>query len=98
MYNLTEITTANDTLQFVQKVNVNLMGNWLGVMILMVLYVIVFLAFLSQTRQPVRSMTGAAFISLGLSILMFLLGLVPMLAIYISAIILAAGLAAWNLD
>ena len=98
MYNLTQVGEANNTLEFVQNINTTLMAGWFGVMILGVLFLITFLAFLAQTGQPMRSLTGAGFIGMGFSILLFLLGLIPLIAVYIMIVILAVGIAAWNTD
>lgn len=98
MYNLTTAGNVTNVLQFTQNVNTYLMDGWFGVMILGVLYVIMFMAFLANTRQPVRSFTGASFIGMGLSFLMFIMGLVPVIAVYVMVISLAAGIAFWNLD
>lgn len=97
-YNLTNATDVNGTLEFVQTVNEQLMGGWYGPMILIVAFVILFMAFTNATRMPVKSFVGASFLTALFSMLLFTVNLVPPIAVFAPLILSAIGVAFWKLD
>ena len=103
-YNLTIIGQSNSTVEFIQNVNNVLLttGNnpigWLGIIILVLVFMILFISFVASTRQPIKSMTGAAFITTIISFLVVGMGLAPEMAVWIPAIGTALGIALWKLD
>lgn len=89
-YNLTPIGNSTGLLGFFQLVNNNIMSNMMGVLMLFVIAVISFMAFLASTNDAGKSLTAASFIAAGLSIMLRAVDLVPNLAMFICIIL--AGL------
>ena len=98
VYNLTDIARVNSSVEFVQNVNSQLSMGWFGPIILISIFTIVFMAFMWRTGLPVKSATGAAFIAFTTSLFFLAIGIVPVMATWITLIILALGVAFWNLD
>ena len=89
-YNLTLVAGNSTTfLGYIQGVNSELMRGWLGILILLSLFFIVFIAFMQSTGNTSKSLAGASFIAFGLAIMLKILGLIPNLALFITLI--AAG-------
>jgi hypothetical protein len=97
-YNLTLISQSNNTVDFMQNINTVLVDGWLGIIILGVLYSILYIAFIFATGQPVKSFTGASFICFGISLMLLIMGLVPVLAVWVMLVASALSIAFWNVD
>lgn len=98
VYNLTRIGNINSSLDFIQNINTELMRGWYGVLILGSLFVIIYMAFVFSSKQPVKSFTGASFISFGLAMLLYIAELVPVIAVWVCLIGTAISIAFWKLD
>ena len=98
LYNLTKVATINSSLDFIQNVNTELMRDSYGLLILSTIMVIVYIAFVYSTKEPVKSFTGTCFIGFGLAMLLFMIDLVPMIAIWVTLIGTALSIAFWKLD
>ena len=97
-YNLTKVSNFNTTAQMLQNVNTELMSGVLGMLILVAICVILYMAFVFATRQPVKSFTGVAFIGSMLAMLLFIMELVPLVAVWILLIGCGVSIAFWNLE
>ena len=94
MYNLTGIIDNSTTMPgFVQGVNSVLTFDLLGVLILITITIIALIAFLQSTGDPNKSIAAASFISFGMAIFLKMLGLIPNLALFITLVLSAAGIA-----
>ena len=80
-------------LQFTQGVNNVLMFGWLGIFILIGVSVVFLLAFIYKTQDVNKSVSATAFIAFSLSISLRALDLLPDLALYITLIAVAVGIA-----
>ncbi len=97
-YNLTAIGGFNSTVEFLQNVNTHLMRDAYGILMLTVLAVIIYIAFIYSTKMPVRSITATSFLTFGFALLFHAMELIPPIAIYVPLVILALSLAFWNVD
>jgi hypothetical protein len=95
-YNLSAIS-ANTTgmLGFFKGVNNVLMFGWLGVLFLLVIGLICFMAFMVSTNDVRKSFIATSFISFGLSIFLRAMSLVPDFALYV-CLVLSAISVAWS--
>lgn len=94
MYNLTSLASnATGILGFVQGVNDILMLGWLGIMLLIGLTTIIFIAFVQTTGDASKSISATAFIAFGLAIFLKMISLIPNLALYITLIVAAVSIA-----
>jgi len=90
-YNMTSLgSNSSGILGFVQGVNSELVGGYLGIMILIMLSVLMFMAFMGRTGDVKKSIIGTSFLAFGISLFMAALSLIPNLAIFICLIM--AGL------
>ena len=93
-YNLTNVSQyGHGVLGFTQGVNQEIMGGWLGILILCMLTGVFFIHFIYKTNDPGRSLGATAFLCFGLSILLRAVNLLPDLAMFIALIICAATVA-----
>lgn len=92
VYNMTGIA-GNSTLEFVQGINTTLMGGWLGALFLIGITVMMFISFTVSTNDFKRSIAPAMFIAFVLSLSMVALDLLNPLAIFITLIGAAIGIA-----
>jgi hypothetical protein len=93
-YNLSGIgENTTGMLSFTQGVNNNLMFGFLGILLLVVISVICYIAFLASTDDAGKSFAATAFIATMLSILLRAVDLIPNLALIICVITLALTLA-----
>ena len=94
MYNLTAISSnSTGLLGMTQGVNSVLMGNSLGVLLLIGIATILFMSFQFRTGDPAKSMAATAFLTFGLSLFLWGAGLIPPLAMFITLSGSAAALA-----
>ena len=95
-WNLSYIASnTTGILSFIQGVNTVLMQGWLGVLLLIAITVICFMAFMVSTNDVRKSIIGSSFIAFGLSLFLKAMSLVPNLAIFI-CLIAAAASVAWS--
>ena len=94
VYNITYIGNSTSFLVFIQRVNSHIMQGWLGTLILIAVFGITFMSFVTKTEDPKRSICASAFVCMVLSLLMMTLNLVPQLAFWLSVIVfgISAGL------
>ena len=94
IYNITSIgQNSSGILGFVQGINSELVGGFLGIMILIMLAVLMFMAFMGRTGDVKKSIIGTTFLSFGLSLFLAALNLIPNLAIFICLILAALSVA-----
>jgi len=93
-YNLTSIVSnATGPIGIVQGINSVLMFDMLGIFLLLALSAIVFITFVQTTGDTGKSMAATGFIGFILSLMLYVMGLVPPLAFYISLIVAAGAIA-----
>ena len=97
-YNLTDIGAVNNSIEFIQNINTQIMGGHYGTLILITISVIIYMAFVFSSRQPVKSLVATAFISFGLSLFLVTVELISPLAVWICLVAAGIGLAFWNTD
>ena len=86
-YNLSAISDNSTTLLgLTQAVNTELVGGYLGVLLLIGLTIVVLTSLIFVTRDPGASFAAAAFISFGFSLFLRALDLIPNLALFITLI------------
>ena len=94
VYNLTGIGTNTTSLvTLVQGVNENLMQGWLGILFIIGIATIAFIAFQTNTGDVKRSFTVSTFIAFSISIMFMAVGLINALTLYISLAMVAIALA-----
>ena len=90
-YNLTGASgNISGLLSFTQVVNSTLMGGYLGILLLIVITAICFMAFITATGDARKAFGAASFIAFGCSIFLRAMSLIPDLALFI-VLICAAG-------
>ncbi len=92
IYNLTNISNVNTTIEFVQNVNTELMSGFLGLLILIGITTVVFISFHQATNDTKTSIAASAFIAFTLSIFLAALQLLNPVAMVITLIIAAAAI------
>lgn len=93
-YNLTTMGNASGIVGLMQTVNSELMFNWFGVLTILTIFLISFIAFLVATgNNPRKSMSAACFIAFGLSMLLRILELVSDFVVIIALIATAISVA-----
>ena len=97
-YNLTAVANANNTVQMFVNVNTHIMDGWLGVFILIVIFAVLYINFVFHSQKPIKSFTGASFITAIVSILFFIVGFGPVLAVWVLLVGVGLSIAFWNLD
>jgi len=96
VYNLTGMSgNITGLLSFTQAVNSTLMQGMLGVLLLIVITVICFMAFVTATGDARKAFGASSFIAFGCAIFLRAMSLIPDLALFI-AIICAAGAIAFS--
>ena len=93
-YNLSMVANQSGLVPIMQQVNSELMFNWFGIMILIAIAIILFMAFLKNTDDTKKSMAAAAFITFVSSLFLRGMDLVPDLAIFVTLIAVSIA-AAW---
>ena len=88
-YNLTLISAnSTSTIDMIRIVNSELLNNLFGVLLLLVAFAIVLLSTLSSTENAQKSFFAAAFVSMIVSYMLLILGLVSIYAALITTSIL----------
>ena len=93
MYNLTTVGNFTSILGMTQNVNTYLMGGWLGTLILLGLYAIIFISSMYTTGDMHKAVATASFIGFVLSLALSGLGLIPPFAIFLTLIGAGIGVA-----
>ena len=93
-YNLTDIVSNSTSLvTLTQGVNTVLMGGFLGVMLLLSLFIVLISSFFFVTRDWPKSFAASTFICFIFAIFLRAMSLVPNLAVFITLIATAAAVA-----
>ena len=98
MYNLTYVANSSSILVFAQRVNTHLMSDALGVLFLMIVFFIAFIATLQKTHSAGKSTAVASFIGFTVSLLLTALSLTPALSIMVMLILLAISVAMLKME
>lgn len=86
-YNLTAIVSnSTDYVSFAQGINNVLMFGYLGLLILLGLGAVIFIAFQSNTNDTRKSVGATSFICFGLALLLASLNLINELALFITLV------------
>ena len=94
LYNLTSLGNATGFLGFTQGVSSLLMEDMLGILFLVVIYVIALISFMTANPDnPKPAFIGASFIGFIVCLGLWIVSLVPVLALYVSIILLAGSVA-----
>ncbi len=100
-YNLTQIATnTTGILGMTQGINEELMFGWLGIILLIGLSAIIFIAFIKTTGNTQKAMTATGFITFILALLLRAMQLITNdLVLFITLIICAGAIAiTWRRD
>jgi len=101
-YNLTSVSNTTGLLDFIQKIDNNIFcipsgcggdGGLLGTTIMIILFGILMINFISNGKEFNSSLMGASFICSLIGGLLFLMELVTPTAIYISVLVWAGSVA-----
>lgn len=95
MYNMSKFSNSSGMLDFIQAVNEHLMFNWLGVIFLVAIVVICFMAFFTATNDVRKAVMASSFIGFGMCLFLKAMSLIPNLAVFICLIIAAISVA-WS--
>lgn len=89
-YNLTGMS-ANVTgiASFIQYINTNIMDSLLGAMFLLIIFSVALISFLNTTKDAGKSMIGASFITVTISLLFLALNIIKPLYFFIPVVLLA---------
>ena len=91
-YNLSGISgNTTGVLSMVQGVNDVLLFGWFGVLILLAVFFISLISFIMGTQQASKALIGASFVSMVISFLLFIIDLVPSLAVLICVLLFAGS-------
>jgi len=97
-YNLTYIANQSGNASivgFTQVLNTEVMQGWLGILILIGVCTVAFLGFYKSTRNPMLSFIAVSWLNFILCFFLWMLSLVPNIAIFIS-LLATAGLIAFS--
>lgn len=97
-YNLSYVANSSGMVQFMQRINSELMKGYFGVSILLTFAAISFIAFMTATNNRGKSFIGAAMISFVMCMFLRALELVPNFAFYVCLIIAALSVGFAKLD
>lgn len=92
-YNLTALANATDLLSIAQNTSSILFQDMLGNLFLFIIFVIATMAFYQSNGDIGKAITGSAFITFILSIILLTVSLASPVAVYLSLIITAGALA-----
>lgn len=92
-YNITVVGNSSGFLEVVQNLNTELMFGWFGVLMLIAIGGILFIAFVTTTNSTRKSFAATAFICFALSIILRAVELVPDKALLFTLIFAAIGVA-----
>ncbi len=97
-YNVTAIAKVNSTMEFLQNVNTDIMNGFFGNMIIMMIAIITYMAFVRATNQPVQAFAGAGFVSFTFALLFYMMNMASVWAVWVSLAVTAISVAFWNMD
>ena len=100
-YNITAVSNTTGILDFIQKIDKYIFcvgsgcgtGGLLGTTILLIVFSILMINFLSNNKDFNSSLMSASFICTLLGGFMFLIGIIPAIALYISILVWAISVA-----
>jgi hypothetical protein len=92
-YNMSYVGNSTDLLTLTQRVNETLMLDMLGVLFLMAVFCVAFIAFYQSTLQSGKAFLASSFICAMLSILLMAVSLLPAWAVFLAWTSTAIGLA-----
>ena len=90
---LTYIANSSGVVEFVQRTNSGLVDGYLGLLIFLMVYIIILLAFVFQTGEFGKALATSSFIGFGISMTLVALGLLHPLTIFVMLILTAGGVA-----
>ena len=101
VYNITAVSNTTGILDFVQKIDRYIFcvgsgcgtGGLLGTSILLIVFAILIINFISNGKDFNSSLMSASFICTLLGGFMFLIGIIPAIALYISILVWAISVA-----
>ena len=92
VYNLSGISgNTTGVLSMIQGVNDVLLFGWFGVLILLMVFSISLISFIMGTQQASKSFIGASFTTMVISFLLFVVNMVPPLAVLICVLLFAGS-------
>jgi len=100
-YNITAVSNTTGILDFIQKIDKYIFcvgsgcgtGGLLGTSIVIIVFAILMINFLSNNKDFNSSLMSASFICTLLGGFMFLIGIIPAIALYISILVWAISVA-----
>ena len=93
-YNLTGIgENSTGLLGFMQGVNSTLMLGWLGILMLIAIVMICFMAFMTATGDVKKAVGASSFVGFGSAIFLKAMSLIPDLALFICLVAFAGSIA-----
>ena len=97
-HNITQIAKVNSTMEFIANVNNDLMGGFFGNMIVIIIAVMTYMAFVRATNQPIQAFAGAGFVSFTFALLFYMMNMASVWAVWLSLAVTAVSVAFWNMD
>lgn len=98
-YNLSGIAqNITSPVDLAQGINTQLMHGYQGIIWLVIIWAIAFISFTASTNKPIKSMAASSFIAFGFSIMLYIIELVPEIAIFITLLATSMSLAFSNLE
>ena len=83
-YNLTQMANSSGIVELMQTVNSELMFNTFGIMILITIWLVSFMAFYSASGSNApKALAGASVISFGISMMLIILDMRPEYGVYL---------------
>ena len=82
-YNLSGMANSSGIVDLMQTVNSELMFGLMGVMILLTLFFITFMAFYSSSGEAGKSLAASSVICFGLSMLLIILDMISEFVVYL---------------
>lgn len=92
-YNITHVANSTGLLQFVQRVNSEIMNEWLGNSFLFMIFCIILISILAKTDNARKAFATASFVCFTFSLLLRALEMVGGKAVYITLILAAFSVA-----
>lgn len=93
LYNLSNVTAANNTLQILHAVNVDLTGQMFSIMVILLIFVVMIVAF-SRQIEPQGAVLTAGFLTSIITILLWLAGFAPFQAVIYMVVITTIAMGA----
>jgi uncharacterized membrane protein len=94
-YEMANVTNSTDFLQLTQSVNTDLTGGWLGIVILVSLWAVLFITFsvrANGTQNEKMGVASATLITTIASVLLFTIGLVSLYVVLLLSVMSAGAI------